>query len=131
MTFDTEGLWKKKTLAGNLASITYLGESASSISVSGSSGGRSADGSNGEWFGPDLAGGGGGNYDGYELEAEESSGAIGIIVLLSGAFSMSLFYVLQKPIVKKYPPVSITAWSYLSGAASMGLACLHVIESVH
>jgi len=118
-----DSLWKKKTLAGNLASIPYLGESASSISVSGSVGGGGVD--DAEWFGPASAVGVGSHAN--DLEAEESSGAIGIIVLLSGAFSMSLFYVLQKPIVKKYPPVSITAWSYFSGALSMGLACLYYV----
>mmetsp|Transcript_721 Transcript_721/g.2068 ORF Transcript_721/g.2068 Transcript_721/m.2068 type:complete len:384 (+) Transcript_721:138-1289(+) len=48
----------------------------------------------------------------------------GVLVLLAGALSMSLFYILQKPVVKRYPPVSITAWSYFSGAALMGLATL-------
>eukprot|EP00039_Didymoeca_costata_P000445 m.45563 g.45563 ORF g.45563 m.45563 type:complete len:384 (+) comp10265_c0_seq1:172-1323(+) len=54
-----------------------------------------------------------------------AKGVTGILVLLAGALSMSFFYVLQKPIVKKYRPVSITAWSYFSGAASMGLAALY------
>jgi hypothetical protein len=53
-----------------------------------------------------------------------------LLALLGGALSMSLFYVLQKPIVKKYPAVSITAWSYFSGAMSMGLACLYVVGAL-
>jgi len=33
-------------------------------------------------------------------------------------------YVLQKPLLKLYPPVTVTAWSYLFGAALMALSSL-------
>ena len=55
----------------------------------------------------------------------------GILFLCLGALSMSVFYVLQKPLVAKYPAVSLTAWSYFSGAVLMGLACLYYVPWSH
>ena len=37
----------------------------------------------------------------------------------------------QKPVVKRYPPISITAWSYFSGAALMGVAALQYVPWTH
>jgi drug/metabolite transporter (DMT)-like permease len=51
---------------------------------------------------------------------------IGSIVL--GAFSMALYYVLQKPYLERYPLLTLTAWSYFFGAIWMALAqCYYLV----
>lgn len=47
-----------------------------------------------------------------------------LAALLLGALCMALYYVAQKPILNRYPPLSLTAWAYFFGALSMGLASL-------
>ena len=37
---------------------------------------------------------------------------------------MAIYYIIMKPMLKKYPPVTVTAWSYCSGAIVMGAVSL-------
>jgi drug/metabolite transporter (DMT)-like permease len=39
--------------------------------------------------------------------------------------SQATYYIFQKPLLKKYPPLTLTAWSYLFGALSKLLSTFH------
>jgi len=45
-----------------------------------------------------------------------------LLSVLASAFCMALYYVLQKPVLNRYPPLSLTAWSYFFGTLWMALA---------
>lgn len=44
--------------------------------------------------------------------------------ILLGALAMALYYVVQKPMLESYPPLSLTAWAYFFGTLWMGMASL-------
>jgi drug/metabolite transporter (DMT)-like permease len=46
----------------------------------------------------------------------------GYLYILGSCICMAVYYIFQKPLCKKYPPLSLTAWSYFFGAFIMGLA---------
>ena len=48
----------------------------------------------------------------------------GSVAVFGSCVTMAIYYIIMKPMLKKYPPVSITAWSYFSGAVVMGAVSL-------
>jgi len=48
----------------------------------------------------------------------------GMLCLLGNTFAMSVYYILQKPVLKKYPPISVTGWAYIIGSVEMGVTSL-------
>jgi len=57
-----------------------------------------------------------------ENEAGGSMSAAGAVCVLGSCLCMSVYYIIQKPLLKKYSVLSLTAWSYLFGALWMALA---------
>jgi len=56
-------------------------------------------------------------------DSDDGGGSLsGYLCVLGSCVCMATYYIFQKPLLKKYPPISLTAWSYLFGAAIMGLA---------
>ena len=55
-------------------------------------------------------------------KAEGSSKAVGYLCVLGSCCSMATYYIVQKPALRRYPPLSVTAWSYFFGALIMALA---------
>jgi len=51
---------------------------------------------------------------------------VGILLLLGNTMCMSLYYICQKPVLKKYPPITVTGWAYMVGAIEMGITSLAV-----
>lgn len=51
----------------------------------------------------------------------------GVLVLFAGTLCVSIYLILQKPLLKRYPSVSLTAWSYLFGALSIAVSCLFYV----
>ena len=89
--------------------------------------GSSSSGGGGGGGGSPNATAGGGVLLGWQSGGGGGSGAtslVGDAVLFGGSFAMALYYVLQKPLLARYPPLTLTAWSYFWGAAIMGLASL-------
>jgi len=52
---------------------------------------------------------------------------IHLLSVVASAFCMALYYVAQKPILNRYPPLSLTAWSYFFGALWMALASCYYL----
>jgi drug/metabolite transporter (DMT)-like permease len=48
----------------------------------------------------------------------------GSLAVFGSCVTMSVYYILMKPVLKIYPPITITAWSYFFGALVMGLVSL-------
>lgn len=48
----------------------------------------------------------------------------GMMCLVGNTLAMSIYYIFQKPVLKKYPPISVTGWAYIIGSALMGLTSL-------
>lgn len=69
----------------------------------------------------DLTGGGGSGAAGGEQRS------LGVALLLGGALSMSMYYILQKPLLRAYPPVTVTAYSYAFASLLMGAASLYYV----
>lgn len=42
----------------------------------------------------------------------------GMMCLVGNTLAMSVYYILQKPVLKKYPPISVTGWAYIVGTFS-------------
>lgn len=51
-----------------------------------------------------------------------SASGWGMTVVLVGAFASAVYYVMQKPTLARYPPVTVTAWEYAVGCAFMACA---------
>jgi len=58
----------------------------------------------------------------WTVKSIAGSQSIHLLSVVGSAFCMALYYVAQKPILNRYPPLSLTAWSYLFGALWMMLA---------
>eukprot|EP00026_Physarum_polycephalum_P009833 Phypoly_transcript_09970.p1 GENE.Phypoly_transcript_09970~~Phypoly_transcript_09970.p1 ORF type:complete len:386 (-),score=58.41 Phypoly_transcript_09970:190-1347(-) len=52
----------------------------------------------------------------------------GMLCLLGNTLAMSVYYVFQKPVLKKYPPISVTGWAYIIGSVLMGVTSLIYVE---
>jgi drug/metabolite transporter (DMT)-like permease len=48
----------------------------------------------------------------------------GTLCLLGNTLAMSVYYIFQKPVLKKYPPISVTGWGYIIGSVMMGVTSL-------
>jgi len=46
---------------------------------------------------------------------------IGMMCLVGNTLAVSVYYILQKPVLKKYPPISVTGWAYMIGSVLMGI----------
>jgi len=58
---------------------------------------------------------------------------IGMLLLVANTLLMSTYYILQKPLLEKYPPITVTGWAYIVASFSMGLTSLMYVheESVY
>lgn len=62
-------------------------------------------------------------YHGKEDDKKETSTQVGgLSAVLGSCVCMAVYYNFQKPMLKDYTPVLITAYSYVFGALTMGLA---------
>ena len=48
----------------------------------------------------------------------------GSVAVFGSCVTMAVYYILMKPVLKIYPPVTVTAWSYCFGALVMGAVSL-------
>mmetsp|Transcript_29641 Transcript_29641/g.95188 ORF Transcript_29641/g.95188 Transcript_29641/m.95188 type:complete len:291 (-) Transcript_29641:220-1092(-) len=48
------------------------------------------------------------------------SEATGILMVAGSALCMACYFIVQKPALRKYPPLTITAWAYGAGTVLMG-----------
>lgn len=48
----------------------------------------------------------------------------GTVAVFGSCVTMSIYYILMKPVLKLYSPVTVTAWSYFFGAFVMGVVSL-------
>ncbi len=48
----------------------------------------------------------------------------GTVAVFGSCVTMSVYYILMKPVLKLYSPITVTAWSYFFGAFVMGLVSL-------
>ncbi|KAK3233160.1 hypothetical protein CYMTET_56523 [Cymbomonas tetramitiformis] len=53
---------------------------------------------------------------------------LGCLCVCGSCVAMATYYILQKPLLETYPPVSITAWSYLSGFLCMAIPSLQFYD---
>jgi drug/metabolite transporter (DMT)-like permease len=61
----------------------------------------------------ELVGGGGGGGGGGGDGAPSSGGlALGAVCIVAAAFSMAAYFILQRPLLQRYSPLSVTAWVY-------------------
>jgi len=60
-------------------------------------------------------------FDGVSLESKQTQG---LFCLIGNTFAMSVYYIIQKPVVKKYPPISLTGWAYIVASVAMGFSSL-------
>jgi len=56
------------------------------------------------------------------------SRTVGMLVLLCNTMFISTYYVMQKPLLKKYPPITVTGWAYMVASVSMGFTSLYYID---
>jgi len=64
------------------------------------------------------------SVNGNGVAASVSDLIKGSLSVLGSCLAYSLALILMKPMVKAYPPVTVTAWSYVSGAIVTALAAL-------
>jgi len=62
---------------------------------------------------------------GFEDLSLKSDRSIGMLCLLGNTLVMAIYLILQKEVLKKYPPISVTGWAYMIGAVFMGLTTLY------
>lgn len=48
----------------------------------------------------------------------------GMLCLIGNTLAMSVYYIFQKPVLKKYPPISVTGWAYIIGSVLMFITSL-------
>lgn len=51
----------------------------------------------------------------------------GSLCLLGAMSSMSIYLIIQKPLLRKYSAISVTAWNYFFGALTMAVASLYFV----
>lgn len=68
-------------------------------------------------YGGSSDSGSGGTLDGVDPAQGQH---IGNILLVLNVFAMSLYYILAKPLLAKYPPMNVAAWAYIVAAIQMG-----------
>jgi len=54
--------------------------------------------------------------------------SVGMAILLCNSFTMSTYYIWQKPLLKKYPPITVTGWAYIVASMAMGLTSLYYVK---
>jgi len=52
----------------------------------------------------------------------------GMIFLLGNTILTSIYYILQKPLLKKYPPITVTGWGYIPASVFMGFSSLYYVN---
>jgi len=52
---------------------------------------------------------------------------IGIIVLLISSFMLTMYLLIQKPLLHLYPPLTLTCWAYISGTIQAAVAALYYV----
>jgi len=67
---------------------------------------------------------------GVENISVKSSQTRGMLCLVGNTLAMSVYYIFQKPVLKKYPPISVTGWAYIIGSVEMGITAL-IISHKH
>lgn len=65
----------------------------------------------------------------WSLTAADSGELAGYACGLGACLSMATYYIIQKPALRRYPPLTVTAWSYFFGALTMGLASTYYAGS--
>jgi len=60
-------------------------------------------------------------FDDFSLKSDKF---IGTLCLVGNTLCVSIFYVYSKSILKRYPPITLTAFAYMIGAVEMGLTSL-------
>jgi len=64
---------------------------------------------------------------GFKNLSLDNNRTIGMLILLGNTMLMSTYYVMQKPLLKKYPPITVTAWAYITASLAMGLTSLYYV----
>lgn len=65
---------------------------------------------------------------GFKDLSLENSRTIGMFMLLGNTSLMATYYVLQKPLLAKYPPITVTGCAYVVASFAMGLTSLFYIN---
>ena len=66
-----------------------------------------------------MAGGGG-----SEIQDPTAYGDLGMFLVALGAFTSAVYFIIQKPTLSKYPPITVTAWEYLVCCVFMACAAV-------
>eukprot|EP00026_Physarum_polycephalum_P010057 Phypoly_transcript_10205.p1 GENE.Phypoly_transcript_10205~~Phypoly_transcript_10205.p1 ORF type:complete len:381 (+),score=46.23 Phypoly_transcript_10205:137-1144(+) len=53
---------------------------------------------------------------------------LGMMCLAGQCLVLSISYIFQKPVLKKYPPITTTGWSYIVASCTMGLTSLLYVK---
>jgi len=65
---------------------------------------------------------------GFKDLSFDNSHTIGMFVLLGNTLLMSTYYILQKPLLAKYPPITVTGWAYIVASMAMGCTSMYYIH---
>jgi len=65
---------------------------------------------------------------GFKDLSLDNSHTIGMLVLLGNTLLMSSYYILQKPLLEKYPPITVTGWAYIVASVAMGITSMYYIH---
>jgi drug/metabolite transporter (DMT)-like permease len=65
---------------------------------------------------------------GFKDFSKQTNHTIGMLVLLCNGVLMSSYYILQKPMLAKYPPITVTGCVYMFASIAMGLTSLCYIN---
>jgi len=65
---------------------------------------------------------------GFKDFSLDNSKTVGMLLLVGNTSLMSIYYILQKPVLKKYPAITVCGWAYMIGSIEMGLASLYYIN---
>eukprot|EP01120_Amphizonella_sp_Union-15-10_P015276 TRINITY_DN7829_c0_g1_i1.p1 TRINITY_DN7829_c0_g1~~TRINITY_DN7829_c0_g1_i1.p1 ORF type:complete len:317 (+),score=27.61 TRINITY_DN7829_c0_g1_i1:50-1000(+) len=66
---------------------------------------------------------------GFQGISLKSKATMGLIFLVANTLSMSIYLILQKPVLKRYPPVTVTSIAYIVGSCLMGLTAIYYYDN--
>jgi len=60
----------------------------------------------------------------------DNNHTLGMLILLGNTLLLSIYYILQKPLLEKYPPITVTGWAYIAASIAMGFTSLYYINDL-